>query len=76
MDKYKTVKALFIGKDNSLFYKSGYTYKLTIFTPGIIAKIFKYGFTFDILVWNGGHPVCPYTWAGFNKNWRILKNAI
>ena len=72
-NKYRTVNAIFLGKDGSLFYENKLIYKLTIYTPSFVEKVLKYGFSFDILVWNGNHPVCPYTWNGFNKNWRILK---
>ncbi len=68
----KTIVAKFIGEDNSLGYKNGKTYTLKLYEPSFIAKVLKYGWKIDVIVMHSGHVNCPYTWAGFNKNWKKL----
>jgi len=71
--KKTTIKAEFKGMDYSLGYRKGKTYELTLYKPNFIEQWLFYNKTVDLIVMCEGHFNCPYSNAGFERNWKVLK---
>jgi len=73
--KKTIIKAEFRGMNYSLGYKTGKIYTLTIYKPNSLEKFLFYNRGVDLIAGCDGHFNCPYSEAGFGRNWKVLNQG-
>ena len=62
----------FKGRNGSMGYLHGMTYKLQIYRPELLERILNRGIALAVQDIDGRGLYCPYSVEGFSANWEVV----